>query len=66
MVGLPPFPPAPPLSSSVNLPGVIRHYLKARGIWQAAGAGFLLNDEYSIQVRRDTLRFRIDKRHRIG
>lgn len=63
---IPPFSPAPPISSPVNFPGAIRQYLKARKIWQAAGAHYLLNDEYSIQVRRDTFRFRIDERYRMG
>ena len=62
----PPVPPASPQPPPLNLPGAIRQYLKARGIWQTTGARFLLNDEHSRQVRRDTIRFRIDKRDRLG
>lgn len=60
----PPISPRTPLNPPVNLPGAIRHYLKARQIWQTIGARFILNDEHSRQVRRDTLRFRIDDRYR--
>jgi len=62
----PPFSPQTPQNPPVNLPEAIRQYLKARGIWQTTGARFLLNDEHSKQVRRDTLRFNIDKRDRLG
>jgi len=61
-----PNPPAAPQTPPVNLPGAIRQYLKARQIWQTTGARFVLNDEHSRQVRRDTVRFRIDKRDRLG
>jgi len=63
---IPPFPPTPSQTPPVNLPGATRRYLKARGIWQTRGAQFLLNDEHSSQVRRDTLRFRIEERYRMG
>lgn len=63
---IPPIPPAAPQTPPVNLPGAIRQYLKARKIWQTTGARFRLNDEYSRQVRRDTVRFGIDKRDRLG
>lgn len=63
---IPPNPPASPQTPPVNLPGAIRQYLKARQIWQTTGARFVLNDEHSRQVRRDTVRFRIDERYRVG
>lgn len=63
---IPPLSPQTPQTPPVNLPGAIRQYLKARQIWQTRGARFILNDEHSRQVRRDTVRFRIDKRDRLG
>lgn len=48
-----------------NLPRAIREYFKSRRIWQVTGDHFVLNDEFSRQVRRDTLRFRITEKHRI-
>lgn len=62
---LTPFPHGPQ-NLSTNLPGAIRDYFTSRHIWQAMGGHFVLNDEFSLQVRRDTLRFRIDERYRIG
>lgn len=62
----PPFSPQAPQNPPVNLPGAIRTHLKARKIWQTIEGRFALNDEVSLQIRRDTLRFRIDERHRIG
>lgn len=62
----PPIPPAAPHTPPVNLPGAIRQYLKARKIWQTRGVRFILNDEHSRQVRRDTIRFRIDEPYRMG
>ncbi|MDO8727110.1 MAG: hypothetical protein Q7J35_13660 [Candidatus Methanoperedens sp.] len=62
----PPFSPQAPQTPPVNLPGAIRHYLKARQIWQTFEGRFALNDEVSGQVRRDTLRFRIEEKHRLG
>ena len=62
----PPFSPRTPQNPPVNLPGDTRHYLKARGIWQTIEGRFALNDEVSRQVRRDTLRFRIDEKYRLG
>ncbi len=62
----PPFSPLASQNLPANLPGAIRQHMKARRIWQALGGCFLLNDEFSRQVRRDTLRFRIDEKYRIG
>ncbi len=62
----PPFSPQAPQNSPVNLPGAIRHYLKARKIWQTIESRFALNDEVSRQVRKDTLRFGIEERFRMG
>lgn len=63
---LPPILPATPHTLPVSLPGAIRRYLSARGIWQVTGVQFRLNDEYSRQVRRDSLAFTIDERYRTG
>jgi len=60
------FSPRAPQNPPVNLPGAIRHYLKARQIWQTISGRYALNDEVSRQVRRDTLRFRIEEKHRPG
>lgn len=65
-IQLPPISPQTPQNPHVNLPEAIRQYLKARGIWQTRGAQFCLNDEHSRQVRRDTLRFGIEERFRVG
>jgi len=54
------------LPSPPSLPGAIRDYFTSRAIWQAIGGCFVLNDEFSRQVRRDTLRFGIDEKYRIG
>lgn len=62
----PPFSPHAPQNPPVNLSGVIRHYLKARGIWQTIEGRFALNDEVSGQVRRDTFRFGIEEKYRLG
>uniref|UniRef100_A0A6H1ZWU0 Uncharacterized protein n=1 Tax=viral metagenome TaxID=1070528 RepID=A0A6H1ZWU0_9ZZZZ len=62
----PPFSPPAPQNPPVNLQGAVRHYLKARGIWQTIEGRFALNDEVSGQVRRDTLRFGIDEKFRLG
>lgn len=63
----PPFSPQAPHNPLKNLPGAIREYFKSRRIWQEAmGGRFALNDEFSLQVRRDTLRFRIEEKHRTG
>lgn len=56
-----PFPLRP-----VNLPVAIRHYLKARQIWQTVEGRFVLNDEVSRGVRKDTVRFRIEEKYRLG
>lgn len=61
-----PFSPQAPQNPLKNLPGAVRDYLKARGIWQTLEGRFALNDEVSQQVRRDTLRFRIDEKYRMG
>jgi len=61
-----PFSPQTPQNPPVNLPGAIRHYLKARKIWQTIESRFALNDEVSRQVRKDTLRFGIEERFRMG
>ena len=50
----------------MNLAAAIRKYLKARRIWATEDGRFALNDEVSKQVRRDTLRFRIMEKHRLG
>lgn len=63
---IPPLPPTFPQNPLKNLPGTIRQHLKTRGIWQTHGGGYALNDGVSLQVRSDTLRFRIEKKHRIG
>jgi len=60
------FSPQDPKNSPINLPGAIRHYLKARGIWQTIEGRFVLNDEVSRQVRKDALRFGIEEKHRMG
>lgn len=62
----PPFSPQASQNPPVNLPGAIRHYLKARQIWQTIEGRFALNDGVSRQVRKDTLRFRIEERFRMG
>lgn len=60
-------PSPPPQNPLKNLPRTIQQHLKARGIWQThRGGGYALNDVVSQQVRSDTLRFRIEKKHRIG
>ncbi len=62
----PPFSPQAPLNPLKSLAEAIRDYLKARRIWQTFGDRFALNDVVSRQVRRDTLRFRIKDKHRMG
>lgn len=62
----PPFSPRTPQNPPVNLPGAIRQYLKARRIWQVIQGRYALNDEVSRQVRRDTVRFRIEEKYRMG
>ncbi|TRZ88500.1 MAG: hypothetical protein D4R88_07705 [Methanosarcinales archaeon] len=62
----PPFSPQASQNPPVNLPGAIRQYLKARQIWQTFGGRFALNDEVSREVRKDTLRFGIEEKHRLG
>ena len=62
----PPFSPQAPQNPPVNLPGAIRQYLKARQIWQTIESRFALNDEVSTQVRKDTFRFGIEERFRMG
>lgn len=62
----PPFSPQAPQNPPVNLPGAIRQYLKARKIWQTIESRFALNDGVSRQVRKDTLRFGIEERFRMG
>lgn len=49
-----------------ELPTAIKQYLKNRGIWQTRGGHFTLNDEVSLQIRRDTLMSKADEKHRIG
>lgn len=61
-----PFSPQAPHNPPVNLPGAIRHYLKARKIWQTIESRFALNDDVSRQVRTDTVRFGIQERFRMG
>lgn len=62
----PPFSPQAPQNPPVNLPGAVRHYLKARKIWQTIESRFALNDEVSRQVRKDTFRFGIEEKYRLG
>ncbi len=50
----------------MNLSAAIREYLKARRIWETLNGRYVLNDEVSKQVRRDSLRFRIKEKHRLG
>ena len=50
----------------MNLAVAIRKYLKARRIWETLNGRYVLNDEVSKTVRRDTLRFRIKEKHRLG
>lgn len=61
-----PLSPQTPPNPPVSLAGAIRHYLKERGIWQTIEGRFALNDEVSRQVRKDTVRFRIEEKHRMG
>ena len=61
-----PYSPHAPQNPPVNLPGAIRQYLKARKIWQTIEGRFTLNDEVSRQVRKDTVRFGIEEKHRMG
>lgn len=49
-----------------SLSGAMRAHLEARRIWETTEDGFALNDEVSRQVRRDTLRFRIDEKYWVG
>lgn len=64
--------PHPPLSPqtiqypSISLANAIRRHLKQRGIWQTIEGRFAVNDEVSRQVRRDTLRFRIEEKYWLG
>lgn len=44
----------------------IREYLKARRIWETFRGRYVLNDEYTLQIRRDTQKFRIERRFRLG
>ncbi len=62
----PPLSPQAPQNPPVNLPGVIRNYLKVRKIWQTSEGRFALNDDVSKQVRKDTIRFRIDEKYWLG
>jgi len=62
----PPLFPHNPQNPPASIPGAIREYLKARQIWKVRDSCFQLNDEFSMQVRRDTLRFGIEEKHRIG
>lgn len=62
----PPFSPQAPQNPPVNLPRAIRQYLKARQIWQTFEGRFILNDEVSRQIRRDTLSLRIEEKYRVG
>lgn len=62
----PPFSPQAPQNPPESPAIAIRDYLKLRGIWQTIEGRFALNDEVSRQVRRDTLRFRIGEKHRLG
>lgn len=62
----PPLSPQTPQNPPINLPGAIRQYLKVRKIWQVYNGKFALNDEVSKQVRKDTIRFRIDEKYMIG
>jgi len=62
----PPLAPQTPPNLPVSLAGAIRHYLKERGIWQTIEGRFALNDVVSRQVRKDTVRFRIEEKHRMG
>ena len=62
----PPLSPQAPQNPPVNLPGAVRHYLKARKIWQTIESRFALNDEVSRQVRKDTFRFGIEEKYRLG
>lgn len=50
----------------MNLAVAIRDYLKARRIWETLNDRYVLNDEISKQVRRDTLRFGIEEKQRLG
>lgn len=62
----------PPISSQApqnppkNLAEAVRNYLKARRIWETIGNKFVLNDEVSRQIRKDTQRFRIEPKHWLG
>jgi len=62
----PPFSPQTPQNPPLNLPGAIRQYLKVRKIWQVYKGRFALNDVVSRQVRKDTIRFRIDVKYWLG
>ncbi len=62
----PPFPPQTPPNPSVSLAGAIRRYFKGRNIWQTLEGKFVLNDEVSRQVRRDTERWKIPEKYRVG
>lgn len=50
----------------MNLAIAIQEYLKARRIWQTFQGRYVLNDEVSRQVRRDTLRCGIAEMYYIG
>lgn len=61
-----PLSPQTPQNPLVSLAGAIRQYLKERGIWQTIEGKYTLNDEVSRQVRKDTVRFGIEEKHRMG
>ena len=63
---IPPIPPAPPLTPPCK--PYRSHPAIPEGVeeWQPWGMGYALNDLYSKQVRRDTLRFRIERQYRMG
>lgn len=63
---IPPNPPAPSQIPPISLAEAIRRYLNARRIWETLEGRFVLNDEVSKQVRRDTLRFGIVEKYRVG
>lgn len=62
----PPLPPQTPPNPSVSLAEAIRRYFKTRNIWQTSEGKFVLNDEFSKQVRRDTARWGIPEKYRVG
>lgn len=57
-------PQAPKTSKGTE--AAIREYLKKRRIWETFMGRYVLNDEVSKQVRRDTQRFRIRRRFWVG